>query len=210
MKPGSIGRGDRLLAERLREGEHGLVGVIARRQGAYHLDELHQRHRVEEMQAAEPVRPLRRRGELGDAERRGVREKDRVRLHERLERGVGLALLLQVLDNRLDDEVARSQRVERRGAGEVAERRVALIGGDFALRDAVLEEPLHPTETLVQRDLVDLAHDGLVAGGGGHLRDTGAHQPTPEHADRLYRHRSSFIRCRRCQRDHDRTRCLHA
>ena len=55
-----------------------LIRLVARRQAADHFDELHQRHRVEEVQAGEPIGPLRLRRQLGDAERRGVRAEDRV------------------------------------------------------------------------------------------------------------------------------------
>ena len=52
MKPGLSGAVIGSLPERLRKREDRLVRLVARRQRADDLDELHQRHRVEEMQPA--------------------------------------------------------------------------------------------------------------------------------------------------------------
>ena len=62
---------------------------------------------------------------------------------------VGLLLDLDVLDNRLDDEVAVLQIRVRRRAREIAERLVAIRGGDLAFGDAVAEELVDAAETLL-------------------------------------------------------------
>jgi hypothetical protein len=51
-----------------------------------------------------------------------------MQIDESVERGVAPALLVHVLDNRLDDEVARRQLVEGRRPGQVRQRRVPLLG----------------------------------------------------------------------------------
>ena len=65
---------------------------------------------------------------------------------------------------------------------------VARVRGHLAPGDAVLEELLDAAEALVEKRLIDLAHDRLVARRRAHLRDAGAHQPAPQHADRLDSH----------------------
>ena len=53
--------------------EHGqVVGLVARLHGAHDLDELHERRRVHEVHADDPVGPRRRRGELRQRDRRRV------------------------------------------------------------------------------------------------------------------------------------------
>ena len=56
----------------MRERRRPLVRLVARRQRADDLDQLHERHRIEEVEAAESIRPLGRGRDLGDAERRRV------------------------------------------------------------------------------------------------------------------------------------------
>ncbi len=52
--------------------------------------------------------------------------------------------------------------------------------------DAVVEELLDARQPLVERALIDFAHDGLESRGRGrHLRDARAHQAAAEHADVL-------------------------
>ena len=105
-----------------------------------------------------------------------------------LERGVGLPLLVEVLDDRLDDQIAVLQRVERRRARQVAERRVArLRRSTLPLATPSSRNFLMRPRPLSQQRLVHLADDRLVAGGRAHLRDARAHQAAAEHADGLDR-----------------------
>ena len=66
-----------------------------------------------------------------------------------------------------------------------AERGVASLGGHLPFRDAIVEELPDAPEPLVERDVVHLADDRLVAGRGAHLRDAGPHQPATQHTDGL-------------------------
>jgi tetratricopeptide (TPR) repeat protein len=63
------------------------------------------------VQPGEAIGTPRARRELGDAERRRVRDEDRLRLEARLEVRIGLPLVREVLDDRLDDEVAVGERL---------------------------------------------------------------------------------------------------
>ena len=180
---GTIGRRDRLLAERLGEPEHRPIRLVARRQRPDHLDELHDRHGIEEMQPREPIRPRRRRGKFGDAERRGVGHQNRVSADDGLERRVGLLLVLEVLHDRLDDEVARFQRLEGRRPRQVAERAVADVRSDLPFRHAVLDELADARKAFLEKRVVDFADDRPVSRCRAHLRDPRSHQTAAEHTD---------------------------
>ena len=105
MKPELSRQAMGSLPSARRERRDGRDRRVGRREAAHDLDELHDGHGVEEMQAREAVGPLRCGGHLGDRQRRRVRAEDRVRPAERVERLVDLALDAEVLDDGLDDEI---------------------------------------------------------------------------------------------------------
>ena len=111
----------------------------------------------------------------------------------RLDLRVGLLLDLDVLDDRLDHQIAVLQVGVLRRAGEVAERRRLRVLGDLALRRRRRQELVDAAEPLLQHVLVHFEHDGLEPGRRRHLRDARAHQPAAEHANRLDRH-ALFLR----------------
>src|ERR1051325_4158970 len=59
---GAVLRGDRLLAKGLREGEAAMEGLLGGRDRSHDLDELHEGHRVEEVQTDDAVGPSGRGG----------------------------------------------------------------------------------------------------------------------------------------------------
>ena len=111
-KPGVSWQRIGVLPIRSPKRERGLERLVFGQLGADDLDERHQRRRVEEVHADDPSG--RRRGgcDLGHRERRGVRGEDGVRAADPLELGEELPLRLELLDDRLDHDVA---------VGEVAE-----------------------------------------------------------------------------------------
>ena len=70
---------------------------------------------------------LRRLGDLGDGERRRVRREDRVRPREPVELREELALRLELLDDRLDHEIAPGEVVDLGRQRQAGERRVSLL-----------------------------------------------------------------------------------
>ena len=134
------------------------------------------------MQPRETVGAPGRRGELGDAERRGVRAEDRLLAHQRVERGVGGLLRLDVLDDRLDDQIAACQVIERGGALQVSERRVPGLLRHLSPGHAVAQELVDTAQAFLQERVFDLAHDRPVTRLRRHLRDTGAHEAAPQNA----------------------------
>ena len=115
---------DRRLPDPLAERERRLERLVGSQLGANDLDERHQRRRVEEVHADDPLGPCRRGGDLGDGERRGVRREHGVGPADPVELGEELALRLQLLDDRLDHEVAVGEVVELGGQGQPADRLV--------------------------------------------------------------------------------------
>ncbi|ORE92369.1 hypothetical protein ATO13_15644 [Stappia sp. 22II-S9-Z10] len=133
---GKILRRRRHLAETRHEAGGELEGLVRRRNAAHQLHELHHRDGVHEMDADEPFRPVRRRGEAGDGDRRGVGGEHRFGLQERADLRIDLALHLLVLGHRLDDEVDVRQLVEIFGRVDLVDRGFAVgildpAGGDL-------------------------------------------------------------------------------
>ena len=97
-----IGRG---LAQRLGEGDGRFIGGGRGGDAAHDLDQLHHRCRLHEMQADEPVRPVRDRGQPGDRDRGGIGGQQGVRTQMRDEIGQDRLLDGLILDSGLDHQV---------------------------------------------------------------------------------------------------------
>jgi hypothetical protein len=117
-----------------------------------------------------------------DAQRRGVRQKI-VAGPTGVERREHRRLLVHVLDDRLDHEVAAPEILEPGCPGEIRQRRVASVGRDLALLDAVVEELPDPPQTLLEEIVTHFADDRPVVGLRRDLRDAGTHEPASEHTD---------------------------
>ncbi len=135
----NLGAGDRLLANRLGEGDGGGDGL---RRGLLALDDLDQRHdrgRVEVVEADDLLRPQRRFADLGDRQRRGVRRQDRVAGRGGVELGEHGLLDLDLLRHGLDHEIDVAEvRVGGRAVDapeHLLDLRLALLCGELALLD---------------------------------------------------------------------------
>jgi len=96
---------------------------------AHDLDQLHARHRVEEMHADEMIGPLQALAQLLQRNARGVGGENRARLHPRLGRGIDLALELERLRHRLDDEIGEAHAL----TGEIGDQPVERVADRDAL-----------------------------------------------------------------------------
>ncbi len=134
------------------------------------------------MQADEALGALGRRHQLGDGDGRGVGGEDRVLLHDGVELGVGLALLLDVFDDGLDDDVAVGEVLHAGGALQARLRFGLLLSGDAALGGAALDHAgerfLDAGKTFVEKLLLLFEHDDVATRGSRNLRDARAHQAT--------------------------------
>jgi hypothetical protein len=91
---------------------------------------------------------------------------------------------LQLLDDRLDDEVAAREVGERRRRREARERGLPLLRRHPLLIHLPLEEVGDARGRRVSELVGHLAPDDLVTGLDGQLRDPAAHGAQADHADR--------------------------
>ncbi len=99
-----------------------------------HLDQRHDRRRVEEVHADDAVRAVGGDGDLGDRQRRGVRDQDRLGRADPVQLSEDRLLEFQVLGHRLDGEIHVVQRLESDRERDPAEQGVAVLGAQLALR----------------------------------------------------------------------------
>ena len=158
--------------------------VVRGELGLHDLDERHQRRRVEEVHADDALGPGRRGRDLGHRERRGVGREDRVGPADPVELGEELALRLELLDDRLDHEVAVGERLELGRRRQPRNGRVAIGLLELALLDLAREEVPDPAGRRLAELGRHLAADRVVAGLDRELRDAAAHGAEADHADR--------------------------
>ena len=89
----------------------------------------------------------------------------------------------EILDDRLDDEIAVGEVGEIGRQRERRERRLALVRGHLLLVDLALEEVRDPLARRRAELVRHLAADRLVAGLDRQLRDPGAHRAEADDAD---------------------------
>ena len=121
----------------------------------------------------------RRRRDLGDRERGGVRREDGVGPADPLELGEELPLRLELLDDRLDHEVAVGEVLELGRQREPADRLVARRLLQLPLLDLARQEVADPVAGLLAQLGRDLAADRVDPGLDAELRDPGAHGTEP-------------------------------
>ena len=103
------------------------------------LEQLHDVGRGEEMRAGDVLRPLRRIGHDVDVDARGVGVEQRARLHDRVELFEDLLLDRDLLEHRLDDDVAIGDVVDSSATGSISARRRSISScGEAAALDAGL------------------------------------------------------------------------
>ena len=113
---------------------HGLLHHGRRRDDrADYLDELHQRHWIEKVHANEAVDAVGRRHHLRNRQRGRVTRKNRARLDDLVNRGIGFAFKLEIFRYRLDHHVAIGQLVEPRSSFQPFQRLCPLFRCDRSL-----------------------------------------------------------------------------
>ncbi len=153
--------------------------------GELRADDLHQREhrgRVEEVHADDPLRPPGPPRHVGYRERRGVRGEHRVLPDDGLERAEELLLGVELLDDRLDDEVAFGEVGELGGRRQARERGVPLLGRQPAFLDAAAEVVGDPVAGAPAELLAHLAADRLDPRLHADLGDPGTHGAETDHS----------------------------
>ena len=87
------------------------------------FDDPHQRHRIEEMQAGDPLGMGGAGRDRGDRQRGRVGGEDRAGFDDAFERREERPLRIEPLDDRLDDDVAAGERGERIGRDDLGQQR---------------------------------------------------------------------------------------
>ena len=105
-----------------------------------------------------------------------------------VELGEEVLLRGEVLDDRLDHEVALAQLAEVGDRAHPAEHRVALVGVELAPVDLLGQRLLEPRDHRVGGALGPAAQHDLEAGLGRDLGDARAHDPRTHDPDPLDRH----------------------
>ena len=144
------------------------------------------------MQSDKPLRALGRSQKFGDGNGRRIRSEDGVLLHDAVEGRVHLFLVLDILDDGFDHDVAVSQVLLVGRALEPRADGVFLLGRDATL----LRRPLgklgqrlfNPGKALVEKLLLNFEHGHVEPSRRGDLSDSRAHQATTENANFLNFH----------------------
>src|SRR5207244_9710557 len=121
-----------------------------------------------------------------DGQARGVGGEDRVLRGEGVELLPQRVLELEVLGDRLNDDVAALQVAGGGREGEPLERGVPFGRGELPLLHELRELLLDPATRALPDLLRHVAHDRLVARGRGDLRDAASHQTAPQHPHPSY------------------------
>ena len=168
------------LAERHHRLDHPGGGVGR----ADHFDQFHQRHGIEVVHAADTVAVLERARDRGDADGRGVRGDDRLGRDHGLEFAEQLLLHLEILEHRLDDDVAALQAPERVGHAEIGVRLREVGLAQAALGDQPLQGLENRGLGLGRAARGGVEHDRLHAALGRDLRDAAPHGAGTDDAHR--------------------------
>ena len=166
---------------------HVLLGRVERRviggDAADELDQLHERHRIHEMDADEALRPVGRGGEPRDRDRRRIAADDGVGLEQRADAGEDRALDLFLLGRCLNDEIAIAQGFERLRRRDAFERGLPLFLCDALaahLPRHVAVDGRNPGLDPVGGKVVEL---DVESGERADMGDAVTHLSRPDHAD---------------------------
>ena len=154
------------------------------------LDQLHHRHRREEVQPDHSVGAFGPRRQLGDRDRRRVGGQEaRVRqlAVQPLEQ---LALRSRVLGDRLDHGLRPGQILEPRGVGHARGLGIGVLAGDPLPTHRALQRPREHLARVLERWLGGLIQDDALASRRRRLRDPGAHESGTDDADHGHIHRT--------------------
>ena len=174
-EPSAVSRGDRELALRLRELERRLKRVLAARNAANHLHELHHLRGVEVVKPDEALGALRHRRLVDDRKRGGVGCEHSAVLCERVDLLPHRELDLEILGDGLDHQVAVAELAVVDCAVYARAHPIGVLLRGLSFLDGPRELLLDLAQALLQRHLVDLAHHDLVARLGRHLGDPVPH-----------------------------------
>src|SRR5436190_14519425 len=136
------------------------------------------------METDDPLRPAGRGGDLRHRERGRVRREDARARCDVVELGGERPLRLEVLDDRLDYQIAGAERAELRRERQPSERSISLLRGDSLLLDRTAEVMADPVVGPLAELDADVHADRLETGLRADLGDSGSHRSEAHDADR--------------------------
>ena len=151
--------------------------------GADDLDELQHRCGVEEVQAHDPARVVRRDRDLGHRQAGGVGGEDRVGADDGVELAEDLALEVQVLGHGLDHQVTVGQVLQCRREVDVRVQGGLVLRGELAPADRAVGRVLQHAAAVLERPFAGLDRGDVEPVAREHLDDARAHRAEPDHAD---------------------------
>lgn len=161
---GAVADRDGLLAELDRQiGDRG-DGLRCGQHRRDHLDQLHRRGRVEEVQTQDALGTRGVGGETGDGEGVGAGREDRLRADDVVEGAEDLVLDLVRLRRHLDDQVGVGRLAQIGGGAETGEEVLALLFGEASAHHGTGGRGLQDGDGLRGRGLADVDADDLAAG----------------------------------------------
>ena len=182
---GVVGCLDRRLAQLPAERGGGGHRIGRGRVAADQLDQRHERDRVHEVHAQDPVGAPGGGAQRGDRNGRRVRCQDGVGVEHPVEcpeqRGLGVC----ILDDRLDDVVRGHQGVEIGAGREPPARRVGRIGRERALLHESVQAAADGSGRPIERGRHDILQLDVEAGLREDLGDAVPHGPRADDTDRL-------------------------
>src|SRR5262249_27004607 len=170
-----------------------LEGRVAGGNAADHLDQLHQRYRIHEMNADETLRAVGRGGKPRDRDRRGVGADDGFGLERRTERGKDLALDFFLFSRRLDHQIAIGEFVERLGRRNALDRRLPLFIADTLTADLPRQIAADGRQAFADAVGSDVVQQDVKARQRANEGDAVAHLAGADNAD-LAKRRSGVAR----------------
>ncbi len=156
-----------------------------------HLDQRHDRRRVEEVEADDPFRATGHDGDGSHRQGAGIRRQDRARRRRRVEGREDGLLGLEILERRLDDEVwpGGGEIVESGRLVEAGEPLAHPTGGGVGVkvqsRGAPFEAASDTRPAALDGGRIDVVDPDLVSRLERELGDPGAHRAGTDHADRV-------------------------
>ncbi len=179
-----VGRDHRRLAHQARQVRDRVGdGRVGHRPGN-HLDERHQRHRVEEMHADDACGVRRRRGDARHRQRARVGRQDGVGNRHRVEAAERVALEVEILRDRLDHHLRHRQALEHGRRAEPANRGHQSVIGQLALLHLAGQESADAIHGPIGRAGHRIVEQHLEPCLRGNLGNARAHRAGPEDADR--------------------------
>ena len=140
------------------------------------------------MHADDALRPFRRRRDLGNGQRGGVCREDRVGLRDAIELREQLALELELLEHRFDDEIAVREVGEIGGQRQASRCSVAVRLGEPALLDAPGQVPLDGAAAALRQLVAHFPADRVEPRLDADLRYPRPHRAEADDADFSDRH----------------------